>query len=201
MSKQSTDMSKRGTPRKQDLFKIPNILCYIRILMVPLFVYLFFREKYLLSASVAILASITDILDGYIARHFNMKTDWGMFIDPVADKLMQFALLICSIFKEPLILILVIIFIAKEIVMLAFGIFIYRKGRNLDGAAWCGKICTVFLDLSLFYVIAAPSKYLYSGIIYGIITVCSFLLILAFIIYMYKYILLLKEIKKENFDK
>lgn len=197
-NKQNVTHPLRGTPRKQDLFKLPNILCYIRILMVPLFVYLFFEKHYTYAAITAILASLTDILDGYIARNFNMKTDWGMFIDPVADKLMQFALLICSIFKEPLILILVVIFLAKELIMLIFGLFIYHKGRNLDGAIWCGKLCTVCLDLSLFYVIGAPEKYLFDGVIYSIIAICSVMLVLAFVIYMYKYVLLLREIKKQS---
>ena len=83
----------RGRARKEDLFKIPNILCYIRILLVPFFVYLYLSEYYWQSAIVLIVASLTDIADGYIARHFNMITDLGKFIDPVADNLMQFYML------------------------------------------------------------------------------------------------------------
>ncbi len=188
----------RGTLKKQDLFKLPNILCYIRILLIPLFVFLFCKQFFWQSALVAVLASVTDIVDGYIARTFNMKTDWGMFLDPLADKLMQLAMLICSIFKAPLLLLLVIIFLIKEFTILFFGIFVYRKGRNLDGSIWCGKLCTVFLDLSLFYIIGAPQKYIYNSVVYAIIGICSVFLLMAFIIYMKKYIALYKTTKSAD---
>lgn len=188
----------RGTPKKGDLFKLPNILCYIRILMIPLFVYLFWKKLFWQSALVAVLASVTDIADGYIARRFNMKTDWGMFIDPLADKLMQLAMLICSIFKAPLLSWLAILFLIKELITLIFGLYVYHRGRNLDGSIWCGKLCTVILDLSLFYVIASPHEYLKNEIIYGIIAVCSALLITAFIIYMKKYVILYQSTKENN---
>ena len=186
----------RGRPRKKDLFKLPNILCYIRILMVPVFIFLFYRGLYWQSALIAVLASVTDILDGYIARHFNMKTDWGMFIDPVADKLMQFSMLVCAIFKVPAILILVIIFVVKELITLVFGLYIYYKGRNLDGSKWCGKICTVILDLSLFFIIASPKKWLTDQIIYSLITVCTVFLVIAFVVYMHEYVLLFRATRE-----
>ncbi len=185
----------RGTLKKKDLFKLPNILCYIRILMIPLFVYLFCNELFWQSALVAVLASITDIVDGYIARTFNMKTDWGMFLDPLADKLMQLAMLICGIFKAPWILILVVIFLIKEFTMLFYGIFVYRKGRNLDGSIWCGKLCTVVLDLSLFFIIGAPQSYLTTSAVIGIICVCTIFLMMSFIIYMRKYFSLYQSTK------
>lgn len=185
--------SLRGTPKKQDLLKIPNILCYLRILMIPVFVYLFYKNMFWQSALVAVLASVTDIVDGYIARTFDMKTDWGMFLDPLADKLMQLAMLICSIFKAPIFLFLAILFFVKELITLVFGLYVYHRGRNLNGSIWCGKLCTVILDLSLFYVIATPEKYLYTGIIHGIICACTILLVMAFVIYMKQYIELYKE--------
>ena len=90
----------KGQPRKEDLINIPNVLCYIRILLVPFFVYLFIKECYWQSALVVVIATATDVIDGWIARHFNMITDWGKFIDPLADKLMQAAMLIMAIFKK-----------------------------------------------------------------------------------------------------
>lgn len=185
----------RGTLKKKDLFKLPNILCYIRILMIPLFIILFCKELYWQSALVAVLASVTDVIDGYIARTFNMKTDWGMFLDPLADKLMQLAMLICSIFKAPWLLILVVIFLIKEFTMLFYGIFVYRKGRNLDGSIWCGKLCTVVLDLSLFYIIGAPECYLTTSAVATIICICTIFLMMSFIIYMKEYVKLYQTTK------
>ena len=150
----------RGTPRKEDLFKLPNILCYVRILLVPVFVFIFLNEWYWQSALVVVVATATDVFDGWIARRYNMVSDWGKFIDPVADKLMQFAMLTVTIFKVPSVLILVCAFLFKEIVLLVIGIWIYHNDYNLPGAIWCGKLCTVVLDLTMLLFIAAPMSFL-----------------------------------------
>lgn len=188
----------KGQPRKEDLFNIPNVLCYIRILLVPVFVYLFVKQLYWQSALTVMLASATDIVDGWIARHFNMITDWGKFIDPLADKLMQMAMLIMSVMKHPLVAILIALFVVKEIIMLIVGVYIYRKGDNLNGAMWCGKLCTVVLDLSLLAIIGLPLKMLTDTLVIILIIVCSVFLILSFVVYMNAYKKLYREMKAEG---
>jgi cardiolipin synthase len=188
----------KGQPRKEDLFNIPNVLCYIRILLVPVFVYLFVKQLYWQSALTVMLASATDIVDGWIARHFNMITDWGKFIDPLADKLMQMAMLIMSVMKHPLVAILIALFVVKEIIMLIVGVYIYRKGDNLNGAMWCGKLCTVVLDLSLLTIIGLPLKMLTDTLVIILIIVCSVFLILSFVVYMNAYKKLYREMKAEG---
>ena len=188
----------KGQPRQEDLFNIPNVLCYIRILLVPVFVYLFVKQLYWQSALTVMLASATDIVDGWIARHFNMITDWGKFIDPLADKLMQMAMLIMSVMKHPLVAILIALFVVKEIIMLIVGVYIYRKGDNLNGAMWCGKLCTVVLDLSLLTIIGLPLKMLTDTLVIILIIVCSVFLILSFVVYMNAYKKLYREMKAEG---
>ena len=188
----------KGQPRKEDLFNIPNLLCYVRILLVPFFVYLFIKHLYLQSALVVVLASATDVVDGWIARHFNMITDWGKFIDPLADKLMQFAMLIMSVMKHPLVAILIALFVVKEIIMLIVGLYIYHKGDNLNGAMWCGKLCTVVLDLSLLTIIALPLSILTDSLVITLIAVCSAFLILSFVVYMNAYKKLYREMKADG---
>ena len=188
----------KGQPRKEDLFNIPNVLCYIRILLVPVFVYLFVKQLYWQSALTVMFASATDIVDGWIARHFNMITDWGKFIDPLADKLMQMAMLIMSVMKHPLVAILIALFVVKEIIMLIVGVYIYRKGDNLNGAMWCGKLCTVVLDLSLLTIIGLPLKMLTDTLVIILIIVCSVFLILSFVVYMNAYKKLYREMKAEG---
>lgn len=175
----------RGTPKKEDLFKVPNILCYIRILLVPLFIYLFISEYYWQSAIVVIAAALTDILDGYIARHFNLITDWGKFIDPVADKLMQFSMLIVTIFKIKWVLILVIIFAIKEIILLTVGLYIYHKDYNLNGANWAGKLCTVIMDIVLLIFIAFDN--IPDGLAISLICLVIIFMIISFIVYLSEY--------------
>ena len=188
----------RGKARKDDLFKIPNILCYIRILLVPLFIFLFIKEFYWQSALVVIVASATDIVDGWIARHFNLVTDWGKFIDPLADKLMQFAMLVMAIFKNPWVAILVGVFALKEIIMLVVGLYIYHKGSNLNGAMWCGKLCTVILDSSLLLIIGLPSHIIRDEFVFCLIAISSFFLVLSFVVYMREYDRLYKKMKADG---
>lgn len=188
----------KGRPRKQDLINIPNVLCYIRILLVPFFVYLFIKEYYWQSALVVVIAAATDVVDGWIARHFNMITDWGKFIDPLADKLMQFAMLIMAIFKNPLVWILIGLFVLKEVVMLIVGLYIYHKGDNLNGAMWCGKLCTIVLDGSLLTIIALPNDILVNELVVILIVICSGFLIMSFCVYMNAYKKLYREMKEEG---
>lgn len=187
----------RGKARKEDLFKIPNILCYIRILLVPLFVYLYLNDYYWQSAVIVIAAALTDIADGYIARHFHMITDWGKFIDPVADKLMQFSMLFVIVMHQPLFLILIIEYAVKEIILLIIGLFIYHKGYNLNGANWAGKACTVVFDTTMLIFIFFPGLPKTAAIFF--ICLVSVFLIIAFCSYLNAYIKLYKEqIKDKN---
>lgn len=187
----------RGRARKEDLFKIPNILCYIRILMVPFFIYLYLSEYYWQSAAVLIAASLTDIADGYIARHFNMVTDWGKFIDPVADKLMQFSMLFVVVFRRPLVLILIVEYLLKEIILLAIGLMIYHKGFNLNGANWAGKLCTIVFDTVMFLLMFLPD--IPKLAVLFLIGLVSVFLIIAFCSYLTAYIHLYREqIKKKE---
>ncbi len=188
----------RGTPKKEDLFKIPNILCYIRILLVPLFIYLYLKEQYISAALFVMLAAATDVLDGYIARNFNMITDWGKFIDPVADKLMQFSMLIVTIFKVHWVLILVILFALKEIILLIIGVYIYHKDYSLNGANWAGKLCTIVLDLVMLIFIALPKIPDKVGLI--LVLIVTFFLINSFIVYALEYKKLYNNIKQTKED-
>lgn len=188
----------KAKPRKEDLFKLPNILCYIRILLIPLFVYIFTKEYYWQSALVVVAATATDIIDGWIARHYNLVTDWGKFIDPLADKLMQLAMLIMAIFKNPWVIILIVVFLLKEFTMLGVGVYIYRKGDNLNGAMWCGKLCTVVLDLSLLLIIALPSHIIRDEFVFCLIGISIVFLVLSFVVYMRAYANLYRGMKADG---
>lgn len=188
----------RGKARKEDLFKIPNILCYIRILIVPLFIYMFLQKWYWQSAIVVIVAAATDVVDGWIARKFNMVSDWGKFIDPVADKLMQFAMLAVLLIKVPWVLLLVIAFVLKEVILLIVGLYIYHKGRNLDGAMWCGKLCTVVFDASMLTLIALPEKWITDTLASILICVVFAFMLLSFIVYLNAYVQLYHKMKDEH---
>lgn len=92
--------------KKEELFTIPNILTYIRLIAMPFFVWMMAEfavnkdamHYYWIGLAIFAFAEITDVCDGYIARHFNMISDIGKVLDPIADKLLQcFAILMLSI--------------------------------------------------------------------------------------------------------
>ncbi len=121
---------------------IPNILSCIRLVMVAAFVAAFFKISYAAAGVVALVASLTDVLDGYIARRFNMTSDFGRVIDPLADKLLQAAVCVCIGYAYELIVI-PLIFLVKEFCMLLGGFIILRKGKNVPPSRWYGKLGTV----------------------------------------------------------
>ena len=92
---------------KKEIFSIPNILCYFRILLIPVFMISYINAKetrdYYFAAFIVLLSGLTDFADGFIARHFNMVTELGKAIDPVADKLSQAAIVISLMIRiEPM---------------------------------------------------------------------------------------------------
>ena len=89
--------------KKGDKMNVPNILTVIRLFLVPMFIIVFFSslEKALLySVLIFIIAGITDVLDGFIARKYNLITKWGQVVDPFADKMMQLTVLVCFSIKK-----------------------------------------------------------------------------------------------------
>lgn len=170
---------------KKVLFNIPNCLCFFRILLIPLFLYVYFvadfKNRYLVAAFVLVISGISDFLDGFIARKFNMVTDFGKFIDPVADKLTQFVGAITLLFSYPLAWVLLIIIILKDLMLAIVGLYLYDYGLKITGASWWGKIATAY-----FYVIVIVLIGLHipnTVISFVLIITGSVLMLLSFILY------------------
>lgn len=178
---------------KKELLSIPNILSYVRILLIPLIVRLYlYDENYTLAALFAAISGLTDFVDGFIARRFNMVTDFGKFIDPVADKLTQCALILCLLSRYKCMWLLVIIFFVKEISMGLAGLFsVCKNHKKLDGAKWFGKISTVvqFVVMTFLFAFGNVSPILVNILI----SICASFMMLAFILYILEYINLNKE--------
>lgn len=151
---------KSGSAIKNEIFTVPNILVYIRILLIPVFVVLYLnahsRAGYIAAFAVMTLAFITDFLDGKIARHFNCVTELGKTIDPVADKLYQFSVALCLMIKYPAMTSVAVVLFVKEISMGIMGLVLLSKGGKIFGAKWYGKICTGFVDLTMVFLLMAP---------------------------------------------
>ncbi len=137
-------MDKKPTNRK--ILTIPNLLSFFRIILIPIFVWSYIGKKnYTLTAVLLLLSGITDTLDGYIARHFNMISDLGKVLDPIADKLTQAAMLFCLVTRFHLMLIPLIAMFVKELYMAISGCLIIKKTGVVLWADWHGKIATILL--------------------------------------------------------
>ncbi len=142
---------------KKEIFSIPNIMGYVRILLIPVFVVLYFNKLYGWSMAALAVNIMTDFFDGIVARKFNQITELGKFIDPLADKLTQAAVVVTLAFNHPLLWPVFVIEFIKENTMLFGGGYIYKKrGRKLDGAKWYGKVGTAITDFGLFFLLAFP---------------------------------------------
>lgn len=132
---------------------IPNLITCFRFVLIPGFVLLFLQarqpQEYLLSAAVLLLSGVTDMLDGFIARKFHMTSKLGKVLDPAADKLTLLAVMCVLWIKYPQYWLLYALFLGKEVVMAAAGLFLLHRNRDLEGAKWFGKLYTI-----LFYLVS-----------------------------------------------
>ena len=142
--------------QKKDIFTIPNIMSYVRILLIPVFCVLYLKEFYLWAAIVVAVSSLTDLFDGMVARKFNQVTELGKALDPIADKLSHAALAICIAVRYPLMWALIGLMAVKEGYMGIMGLYFLKRGKMLNGAKWYGKVCTASLFIGLLALLIVP---------------------------------------------
>lgn len=146
---------------KKEIFTIPNLLSLFRLILIPVYVIIYLnadsQADYFLAAAILAVSCLTDLVDGQIARHFNMISHVGKILDPVADKATQLALIICLAVHYPLLLVVVGLFVLKEGFQLIAGLITLRKGRMLTGALMAGKVCTTVLFISLIIMVLLPN--------------------------------------------
>lgn len=147
---------------------IPNILTAIRFVIVPIFGYYLFKEQYFIAVALFFAGGVTDVLDGYIARKFNMITTFGKLADPLADKLMQITALIILTYLKRIPIPILIIVVAKEAFMGMGSISLYAKEKHVVSANWYGKLATVVFYFAVIFVMLTRIGEPASGIIVGI---------------------------------
>ena len=135
---------------------IPNALSILRILLTPLFAALYLRGQIGAAVAVLLLCALTDVLDGYIARRFNMVTELGKALDPVADKLIQAAMMLCAAARTPLVWLLLAAHVLRETLMAAAGLYMLRVRGQVYGAQWYGKVCTALIYAVMIALLLFP---------------------------------------------
>ena len=167
---------------KKEIFSIPNLMGYFRILLIPVFCYLYItaetEREYLYAVLVVLLSSLTDLFDGKIARRFHMVTELGKALDPIADKLTHAALAICLATRYPM------------------GLIFLKKGKMLDGAMWFGKVCTAVLFAGLLVLFLFSQ--LEAAVVNGIIMIMMGIMIVTLCMYVPVFQKMKHEEKKDG---
>lgn len=165
---------------------IPNMLSIFRIILIPFFSvsYLTLGGEYRwVPASILALSGLTDMLDGIIARKYNMITYLGKILDPVADKLTLFAVcLTLAVTYRPL-FVLAGIFFIKEILMLFGGLAIVKSGRKIAGSKWFGKVATAVLYICFMIFILSPALKADDPVAIALMAIMAAVIVFAFIMY------------------
>lgn len=174
---------------------VPNILTFIRLCLVPVFIIVFLLESEMKTTAgiIFILANATDVLDGYIARKFNATSKVGQLLDPLADKLMQIAAIVMMLIAKILPLWFVIFLASKEILMICAGFFLYSKKTFVKSNVF-GKLNTVavFAAITVLMFFSNVSQTLKTIML--LLVVCtSFAAMLS---YLYSYFLQHKKFKE-----
>lgn len=203
----------------KDLFTnwntIPNWLCFLRIALIPVFSVLFIKENYILAFVLMIIAALTDLVDGKIARKYNMVSNLGKILDPIADKLSQVAIVIILIvkfwsFDGPL-KYLLFLFIIKEGLMVIGGALLLAKGMRPVAAEMWGKVATTVFYIFMIAIIAiGPNgalvgvgffKALPNPVIYGMVIISVVLAFVSLFGYAPGFIRQIKENKQNKENK
>lgn len=171
---------------RKEIFSIPNLLGYFRILMIPVFLYLYYNAEtttdYRIAFLVLAISMSTDLIDGWVARKFNMITDIGKALDPIADKLTQGSLAIAVSFRYPLMVPCLMLFIVKEFYMGIMGLYLKKKYNFWYGAKWYGKLCTVIIDVCVFALL------LFRGIADATATIMIWVMMVCMVISLVMYV-------------
>ena len=172
---------------------LPNALSLLRLCLVPVFAWVYFLpqpDAHLWAALVYAAAFATDVADGYIARRFSLITKLGRILDPLADKLMTFMVILCITIEGIIPLWTVAVFFCKELAMAIGSLAMYHKLGDVISANWLGKAATgVFFVVCVLLVLfpAIPRPWAT-----GLISVALAMTIAAFLSYLFQYMKLLR---------
>lgn len=132
-------------------FTIPNILSLFRVVLIPFIVWAYLIHRIYFMAVLIAISAVSDILDGIIARKFDMVTSVGKALDPIADKLTLLTLLVilCFYLRSLPIIILCVLFVVKEVIMGIEGLVVIKKTGTTYSANALGKATTVVLYINI----------------------------------------------------
>lgn len=172
--------NEKFTFQPKDLVTVPNLITYVRFLLVAPFMYFFFLENYIAAAVCIGISGLSDCFDGMLARKLNQVTSLGKLLDPIADKVTLFSVAVCMVIYIPSIFPLLSILMFKEFIMLLCGLVLLIKKITPPAARWYGKVATVVFYFSVCLIIFLKAVFGYENKI--LITVL-FIVTAAFMVF------------------
>ena len=179
---------------------IPNILSLFRLMLVPCFAVLYMSSmEYadLFAGIVFVAAALTDVIDGYLARRWHQITKFGRILDPLADKLLQLTALACLTFKEIIPTALLVVFLAKELLMILGGMFMVNKLGDVIPSNLYGKIVSFLVSATIcaaifFHSTAAKTVPKLFPTLFAVVTALA---LAALVVYFIRYVRCLRKKK------
>lgn len=163
------------------VFTIPNIISMFRIVLIVAFIPVYFSKienNLLIALGIMLLSGLSDVADGFIARRFNMVSDVGKVLDPVADKLTQGVILFCLLINHSSIFPMFIVLFVKELLTGFAAAYLLKNGLKPMSAKWWGKLSTAIIYLTIFYTIINDQFGLYD-IVLTVLVVISIICMLV----------------------
>lgn len=181
INSQNTKEGNTGSSQSK-ILTIPNLLSFFRLCLIPVFMWLYCVEKnYLWTGIILIISGLTDTVDGIIARKFNMISDLGKVLDPIADKVTQAAMLFCLLTRFPLMIAPLALMVVKEFFMGVTGLLVIQKTGKVFGADWHGKVNTWLLyAMMILHVFWYNIPDIVSKVLIGI---CVVMMLISLVLY------------------
>ncbi len=177
-----TATAMNGNRYQNKVLTIPNILSFFRLALIPVICLVYFLlDDGVLTGVIVGISALTDIVDGFIARTFNMVSDFGKALDPIADKLTQGIVLLCIASSFPHLLILAGILLIKEVVTGAVNLHVVKKTGVVHGAVWHGKLTTVMIFIVMFVHLMWSN--VTPIVSYILCSVCAVVMLMSFVLY------------------
>lgn len=178
-------------------WNIPNALSVLRIALIPVFMTLYLLRYDMWAFGVLLVSGLTDAVDGFVARRFNMITDCGKLLDPLSDKLTQVAVVVCLTTRYTELLPLTVLCFVKELSQGIGGILLLKKNVQAQGARWFGKVSTVLFYATMLVIVlwydalAATAPW----VLYVLVALVGIAMLCAFVGYLQMFIRIRRDVK------
>ena len=177
--------------KEKKIFTIPNCLSFCRVLMIPFLLLSIVRGDRVGAFTVLALSAVTDIADGFIARTFDMVSDVGKVLDPLADKITQGALILTLALRFPPLFFLFGLLVLREAAMGTVGTLMFRKTGKVSSSRWYGKLATVLVYMTAAVILVFPD--LPTAFFHSLVSVSGAAVILSMILYLVRFSKMMKE--------